>query len=180
MAAPCIWFCGLSGAGKTTIARLLHKQLGELCPATMLDGDELRSGLCSDLGFSDADRSENLRRIREVAKIFHLAGIVPIVSCISPFEADRMLARELFSNNKFLLIFVDTPLDVCISRDPKGLYKKAIKGQLARFTGIDSPFEAPLQAEIHVCNQSPEEAVQAIMQTPVLCDWIRKVRAMNL
>lgn len=128
MAAPCIWFCGLSGAGKTTIASLLYEHLKKLCPVIMLDGDALRAGLCCDLGFSDSDRSENLRRIREVAKILGLADIIPIVSCISPFETDRMLARKLFSSNKFLLVFVDTPLDVCIRRDHKGLYKKQLIG----------------------------------------------------
>lgn len=171
--APCIWFCGFSGAGKTTVASLLFQQLSaNACPAFVLDGDVLRSGLCNDLGFSQADRRENLRRTRELAKILSCAGIIPIVACISPFDEDRQLARSLFPQGGFALVFVDTPLKECMRRDPKGMYSKASKGQLKEFTGIDSPFEAPVQAEVHVRNQSPAEAVHAILQISALQGWI--------
>ena len=173
--APCIWFCGLSGAGKTTIANLLLQQLtGKACPAYVLDGDELRSGLCKDLGFSQIDRKENLRRTRELAKILSCAGVIPIVACISPFEADRQQAKNLFPSEGFALIFVDTPLEECILRDPKGLYEKSRKGVLKDLTGIDSPFEVPALADVCVRDTSPEEAAHGIMQISVLQNWILK------
>jgi len=171
--APCVWFCGFSGAGKTTIANALSRQLAaRACPSLVLDGDVLRSGLCNDLGFSQADRRENLRRTRELAKIIAYSGVVPIVACISPFEADRSLSRCLFPQGGFVLVFVDTPLSECMLRDPKGLYRKVGNGQLQEFTGVDSPFEAPALPEVHVRNQSTEAAVRSITQTPAMENWM--------
>ncbi len=169
MQAPCIWFCGFSGAGKTTIACLLRQHLAQRGHAAfVLDGDNLRAGLCADLGFSQAHRRENLRRTREVAKILSATGQIPIVACISPFEADRQAARNLFPEKRFVLVFVDAPLDECARRDPKGLYAGARRGELQDFTGLSSPFEAPARAEVHVRGQTPEEAAHTILRTEAL------------
>jgi adenylyl-sulfate kinase len=147
--SPVLWFTGLSGAGKTTIARLV---LGALNAdgrrAVMLDGDDLRRGLTQDLGFSDADRRENVRRVGEVARLMADAGLIVVVALISPFRVDRDRARALFAAGQFIEIFVDTPLEVAEARDPKGLYRRARQGLVQGFTGIGSPYEAPLQAEI--------------------------------
>lgn len=146
-----IWFTGLSGSGKSTIATALHAKLIESgTRAYMLDGDVLRTGLCSDLGFSADDRKENIRRIAEVSKLLADAGLIVLVSAISPFEADRMRARSIHERAglKYVEVFVDTPLSVCESRDPKGLYKKARAGLIPQFTGIDSPYEAPRAPEL--------------------------------
>ncbi|PLZ02048.1 adenylyl-sulfate kinase [Burkholderia sp. WAC0059] len=149
---PCVlWFTGLSGAGKSTLANLVEKQLHALGRSTyLLDGDNVRHGLNRDLGFTDADRVENIRRVAEVARLMVDAGLVVLVSLISPFRADRRLARELLAPGEFVEIFVDTPLDVAEARDPKGLYKRARRGELKNFTGIDSPYEAPEAPEIRI------------------------------
>jgi len=148
----CLWLTGLSGSGKSTIARRLELWLSEVLdhPAYILDGDELRTGLNRDLGYGDADRTENVRRVAEVARLLVHAGVTPIVSLISPFRADRLLARSRFAPEQFWEVFVDAPLAVCERRDPKGLYARARRGELARFTGIDSPYEPPLQPELHL------------------------------
>jgi bifunctional enzyme CysN/CysC len=144
-----LWFTGLSGAGKSTIANLVETELHRLCCHTyMLDGDNVRHGLNKDLGFTQADRVENVRRVAEVARLMTDAGLIVIVSFISPFRSERRMARELMEEGEFLEVFVDTPLEVAEERDPKGLYAKARRGELANFTGIDSPYEPPEHAEL--------------------------------
>ncbi len=150
-AAAVLWLTGLSGAGKSTIADLVEKQLLASGRHTMLlDGDNVRHGLNRDLGFTDADRVENIRRIGEVARLMSEAGLIVICSFISPFRAERRMVRELIAPAAFLEIFVDTPLDECVRRDPKGLYAKAKAGGIANFTGLDSPYEAPEAPEIRL------------------------------
>jgi bifunctional enzyme CysN/CysC len=166
---PCVlWFTGLSGAGKSTIANLVEKQLFALGRHTyLLDGDNVRHGLNRDLGFTDTDRVENIRRVAEAAKLMVDAGLIVLVSFISPFRAERRLARELMAPGEFLEVFVDTPLSVAEGRDPKGLYKKARRGEIKHFTGITSPYEPPEHAEIVVDTTalSAEDAAQLILQT---------------
>ena len=146
-----LWFTGLSGAGKSTIANLVEKKLHSLGKRTyLLDGDNVRHGLNRDLGFTDADRVENIRRIAETAKLFVDAGMIVLTSFISPFKSERRLARELLEEGEFVEIFVNTPLEICEVRDPKGLYKKARAGELPNFTGIDSDYEPPENPEIEV------------------------------
>jgi bifunctional enzyme CysN/CysC len=160
-----VWFTGLSGSGKSTIANRLDQLLHSQGVHTMLlDGDNVRHGLNKDLGFTEADRIENIRRIAEVAKLMADAGLVVLVSFISPFRADRELARSLIGSERFCEVFVDAPLEVAEQRDPKGLYRKARLGQLAHFTGIDSPYEAPEQPDITVetTGTSPHDAAQRI------------------
>ena len=149
---PCvIWFTGLSGAGKSTIANLLEKQLHAAGRHTyLLDGDNVRHGLNKDLGFTHADRVENIRRVAEVARLMVDAGLIVLVALISPFQSERQMARELLPDGEFIEVFVDTPLPVAESRDPKGLYKKARRGELKDFTGVDSPYEAPDHPEIRL------------------------------
>ena len=151
---PCVlWFTGLSGSGKSTIADELDKQLYELGKHTMLlDGDNVRHGLSRDLGFTDQDRVENIRRIAEVSKLMVSSGLITIVSFISPFRAERSMARNLFNDDEFIEVFIDTPIEVCEARDSKGLYKKARAGQLKNFTGIDSDYEKPVMPEIALQN----------------------------
>ncbi len=147
----CIWFTGPSGAGKSTIANLLEKRLHAQGRHTyILDGDNLRTGLCRDLGFTPADRVENIRRVAEVARLMVDAGLLVLVSLISPFRAERELARSLFAQGEFIEVFVDASLAECERRDPKGLYAKARRGDLKNFTGIDSPYEPPLEPDIHL------------------------------
>ncbi|MDF3820166.1 adenylyl-sulfate kinase [Leptospira sp. 96542] len=153
---PClIWLTGLSGSGKSTIANGLESYLNQNGNHTiLLDGDNVRFGLNKDLGFSAEDRSENIRRIGEVGKLFVESGLIAIASLISPFERDRTMVRDLFQKNEFLEVYISTPLQVCESRDPKGLYKKARIGEIPNFTGIGSPYEEPINPEIKIDTQS--------------------------
>ncbi len=163
----CIWFTGLSGSGKSTVANLLEKRLHADGRHTyLLDGDNIRHGLNRDLGFTEEDRVENLRRVGEVAKLMVDAGLVVLVSFISPFRAERRMARELFAAGEFIEIHVSTPLAECEKRDVKGLYAKARRGELKNFTGIDSPYELPDAAElvIDTSSQSPEECALAVLR----------------
>lgn len=147
---PCmIWFTGLSGAGKSTVANALDSMLLEHDRHTyLLDGDNVRHGLNRDLGFTDADRIENIRRIGEVGKLFVDAGLIVLSAFISPFRSDRQMVRSLFPVGEFVEVYISTPLEVCEQRDPKGLYKKARAGVIKNFTGIDSAYEAPVAPEI--------------------------------
>ncbi len=146
-----LWLTGLSGSGKSTLANLLEKKLHEQGKHTyLLDGDNVRHGLCGDLGFSDKDRVENIRRISEVAELFVDAGMVVLPAFLLPFQADRDFCRNLLADGEFIEVFVDTPLEVCEQRDPKGLYKKARSGEIKHFTGIDSTYEAPQSPEVHL------------------------------
>jgi adenylylsulfate kinase len=149
--AVLLWYTGLSGSGKSTVANAVEQKLLERgCHSYLLDGDNVRHGLNNDLGFTDEDRIENIRRISEVAKLFVDAGLLVSTAFISPFQKDRDQARALLKDALFLEVFIDTPLAVCESRDPKGLYKKARAGEIANFTGISSVYESPKNAEIHV------------------------------
>ena len=162
-----LWLTGLSGAGKSTIANLVEKKLHALGRHTyLLDGDNVRHGLNRDLGFTDADRVENIRRVAEVSKLMVDAGLIVLVSFISPFRAERRMARSLFGEGEFHEVHVDTPINVAETRDPKGLYKKARRGELKNFTGIDSPYEAPETPEIYVDTQknTPEQSAEAIVE----------------
>ncbi|GAB5447346.1 sulfate adenylyltransferase subunit CysN [Gymnodinialimonas sp.] len=162
-----LWFTGLSGSGKSTIANLVEKRLHAQGRHTyVLDGDNVRHGLNRDLGFTDADRVENIRRVAETSKLFTDAGMVTLVSFISPFRAERRMAREMVEDGEFVEVFIDTPIEVCRQRDPKGLYKKADAGELKNFTGVDSPYEAPEQAEIHIDTTTgePEEHAEKIVR----------------
>ncbi len=165
---PCIlWFTGLSGAGKSTIADLTEKKLHALGLHTqVLDGDNVRYGLGRDLGFTDADRVENIRRIAEVAGLFVDAGLVVLIAVISPFRSEREMARAIVEEDEFLEIFVDTPVTVCEERDPKGLYQKARRGELSNFTGIDSPYEPPTSPELRIktVEMSPEVAADKVVR----------------
>ena len=144
-----LWFTGLSGAGKSTIAGALETRLAQLGYHTyLLDGDNVRHGLCSDLGFSEQDRRENIRRIGELAKLMADAGLIVLTAFISPHRAERQMVRDLLPESEFMEVYVNTSLEVCEQRDPKGLYKKARAGEIANFTGIDSAYEAPLDPEI--------------------------------
>jgi len=153
---PCIlWFTGLSGSGKSTIANAVEAALWEQGKHTyLLDGDNIRMGLNQGLGFSNKDRIENIRRIGEVSKLFVDAGLIVLTAFISPFQRERNMVRELVQEKEFIEIFIDTPLEVCESRDPKGLYKKAREGKIPDFTGISSPYEAPQTPEIHINNDN--------------------------
>jgi bifunctional enzyme CysN/CysC len=162
-----LWFTGLSGAGKSTIANFVEKRLQSIgCHTYLLDGDNVRHGLNKDLGFTEADRVENIRRVAEVAKLMADAGLVVLVSFISPFRAERRMARELMAPGEFIEVYVDTPLAVAEQRDPKGLYRKARRGELQNFTGIDSPYDVPENPEIHLetVGQTADESAEAIVQ----------------
>lgn len=146
-----IWFTGLSASGKSTIAGALEQILtGQGYHTYLLDGDNVRHGLCRDLGFGDTDRQENIRRVGEVAQLMTDAGLIVLAAFISPFRADRRLVREILPEGQFVEVFVDAPLDTCRARDPKGLYAKAERGEIRQFTGLDSPYEEPEQAEVHI------------------------------
>lgn len=162
----CIWFTGLSGSGKSTIANFLEKRLYDRGLHTyLLDGDNLRHGLNRDLGFTEADRVENIRRVGEVAKLMVDAGLIVLASFISPYQAERQMARRLFSDTEFVEVFVDTPLSECEKRDVKGLYAKARRGELKNFTGIDSAYERPEHPELvlDTCNHSVEDCVEQMI-----------------
>lgn len=161
-----LWFTGLSGAGKSTLANALDNALFKRNLHTyLLDGDNVRHGLNKDLSFSDTDRVENIRRIGETSKLLIDAGLIVVSAFISPFRSDRQMVRQLFAPGEFIEVYIATPLDVCESRDPKGLYKKARQGVIKRFTGIDSPYEEPEDPEVvltpHV--NSVEECVQQLL-----------------
>jgi bifunctional enzyme CysN/CysC len=164
--AKVIWLTGLSGSGKSTIANVLAKRLHALgMHAYVLDGDNLRMGLNVDLGFTPEDRAENVRRTSEVAKLMVDAGLIVITALVSPFEADRQRARSIFDDGDFIEVFVDTPVDVCISRDPKGLYKKAKDGQIPNFTGVGQDYERPSQPELALDGTADvEENTKAIVE----------------
>ena len=174
---PCIlWFTGLSGSGKSTIANAVESKLLELGKHTyLLDGDNIRMGLNKGLGFSDEDRVENIRRIGEVSKLFVDAGTIVLTAFISPFQKERDAVRDLVEEGEFIEIFIDTPLNVCESRDPKGLYKKARKGEIPNFTGISSPYEAPKKPELHIINDtiSIEDVAQHVI------DYLEKKGYLN-
>lgn len=160
-----LWFTGLSGSGKSTIASLLEKKLHAAGRHTyVLDGDNVRHGLNRDLGFTDEDRVENIRRVAETAKLMADAGLIVLVSFISPFRAERRMARELMNEGEFVEVFVDTPFEECARRDPKGLYAKALNGEIQNFTGVDSPYETPERADIHIDTmaRAPEELVDEV------------------
>ena len=161
-----LWFTGLSGAGKSTLAHAVEDRLHNMGVRTyVLDGDNIRHGLCKDLGFSDADRTENIRRIGEVAKLFVDAGTVALTAFISPFRADRDAVRALVQDGDFTEVYCKASLETCEERDVKGLYKKARAGEIPEFTGINSPYEEPLNAEIVVetGSQSIEESVDQVI-----------------
>ena len=162
-----LWFTGLSGSGKSTLANAVNAALFERGLATyVLDGDNVRHGLCKDLGFSDADREENIRRIGEVAKLFLDAGVIVLTAFVSPFRADRDKARDLVEEGDFFEIFCAADLDVCESRDPKGLYAKARSGAIKEFTGISSPYEAPDTPELKIDTGAQElaESVEVVIK----------------
>ena len=162
-----IWFTGLSGAGKSTLAHAVEEQLHVMvCRTFVLDGDNIRHGLCHDLGFSDLDRTENIRRIGEVAKLFMQAGIIVLTAFISPFRSDRDQVRNMVEIGDFVEIYCDSSLEICESRDVKGLYKKARLGQISDFTGISSPYEAPVNPELIVKSgeQTLESCVQEVLE----------------
>jgi adenylylsulfate kinase len=146
-----IWFTGLSASGKSTIAGALEQILTHQGYHTyLLDGDNVRHGLCKDLGFSDQDRAENIRRVGEVAGLMADAGLIALAAFISPFRADRQIVRDILPEGQFVEVFVDAPLTVCQERDPKGLYAKALRGEIKQFTGIDSPYEPPETPEVRI------------------------------
>ena len=162
-----LWFTGLSASGKSSIANILEKKLFDNMYNTyLLDGDNVRHGLNKDLGFDSESRVENIRRIGEVSKLFIDAGIIVLTAFISPFKSDRDLARKLFNKDEFLEVFIDSSLEICEKRDPKGMYKKARDGEIKEFTGINSPYEAPINPEIHILNDNitAEEAAEKIFQ----------------
>ena len=158
-----LWFTGLSGAGKSTVAGALENRLAELGYHTyLLDGDNVRHGLCSDLGFSEQDRRENIRRIGELAKLMADAGLIVLSAFISPHRAERQLVRDLLPKGEFIEVFVNASLEVCEDRDPKGLYKKARAGQIPNFTGIDSEYQAPANPEIDL--PAGEKSVEELVE----------------
>ncbi|QDP00645.1 adenylyl-sulfate kinase [Thalassotalea sp. PS06] len=161
---PCLlWYTGLSGSGKSTIANAVDDLLFERqCHTYLLDGDNVRHGLNGDLGFSDEDRVENIRRISQVGKLFVDSGLIVSTAFISPFQSDRDMARELLEQGEFIEVFIDTPIEICEQRDPKGLYKKARAGEIKDFTGIDSGYDIPVKPEIHV--QTAEKDILACAQ----------------
>ena len=170
-----MWFTGLPGAGKATIANLVEQKLTELGFHTMLlDSDNLRHGLSKDLGFTPADRVENIRRAGEVAKLLVESGLIVLCAFISPFESERRLVRELVQPGEFAEIFVDTPLELCIQRDTTGIYKRALAGQIPNFTGVNAPYERPASPEMRIdgamqaADMAAEQIVAWYQSKPVL------------
>ena len=166
----CLWLTGLPGAGKSTIASILDERLVAAGKHTyVLDGDSVRNGLNSDLGYSEADRIENIRRVAEVARLLVDAGLIVLVALISPYRAQREAARSRFDSGEFLEVFVDAPLDECERRDPKGMYARARRGELANFTGIDSPYEAPMIPDVHLdtVDESASQCVDRLFEIVV-------------
>tara|TARA_Y100001980_G_C14418656_1_gene210267 strand:+ start:201 stop:800 length:600 start_codon:yes stop_codon:yes gene_type:complete len=162
-----LWFTGLSASGKSTIANMVEQKLFDMQYKTyLLDGDNVRHGLNKDLGFDEKSRVENIRRIGEVAKLFLDSGTIVLTAFISPFKSDRKLVKSLFEENQFLEVFIDSSLEICEKRDPKGMYKKARNGEIKDFTGVSSPYEAPENPNIHVKNDdiSIEEASGVIIR----------------
>ncbi|MDX9815224.1 MAG: adenylyl-sulfate kinase [Arcobacter sp.] len=174
---PCIlWFTGLSGSGKSTIANAVESELFKRGRKTyLLDGDNVRHGLNKDLGFSESDRIENIRRIGEVSKLFVDSGLIVLTAFISPFKSDRQIAKSLVKYDEFIEIFVDTPLEICEQRDPKGLYKKARDGAIKNFTGISSPYEAPIEPQIHIktAENTLQECVDKIINYLIKFGYIQ-------
>lgn len=167
-----VWFTGLSGAGKTTLANLVEHQLrAQGVMTAVLDGDDLRHGLSSDLGFTDADRRENMRRVAEVARLMADAGLVVLVALIAPFRDERAMARALLEPRPFIEAYVDAPLEVVEARDPKGLYKKARAGLLANFTGVDSPYEPPANPQLwlRTSHNSPSDCAAEVVRCLQQC-----------
>lgn len=169
-----LWFTGLSGSGKSTIANAVEEQLFAMGMQTYsLDGDNIRKGINKDLGFSEAERHENLRRIAEVSKLFVDAGIITLASFISPMRKDRAMVKQIVGAAHFFEVFVDTPLQVCETRDPKGLYKKARAGEIKNFTGIDAPYEPPLKPDLHLLTEKEpldvcvEKVITFVKQIPI-------------
>ena len=174
-----LWFTGLSASGKSTLANIVEQKMYKIDYKTyLLDGDNVRHGLNKDLGFDENSRVENIRRIGEVSKLFLDSGIIVLTAFISPFKSDRQLVRELFENNQFLEVFIDSSLETCENRDPKGMYKKARSGEIKNFTGIDSPYEPPENPEIHVINNSItlDEASNQIINYLIEKKYIKKTR----
>lgn len=169
-----LWFTGLSGSGKSTLAGAVEAQLAALGIQTyLLDGDNIRHGLCRDLGFNEVDRQENIRRIGEVAKLMVDAGLIVATAFISPYQEDRLRVRELFEPEQFYELYVDTPIEVCEKRDPKGLYQLARAGKIPHFTGIDSPYQAPPNPELHLdglrsIDDSLAQVIQLLQQKNVI------------
>ena len=176
---PCIlWFTGLSGSGKSTIANAVELELFKRGRKTyLLDGDNVRHGLNKDLGFSEQDRIENIRRIGEVAKLFVDSGLIVLTAFISPFKSDRQIARSLVKYDEFIEVFIDTPLEVCEQRDPKGLYKKARDGAIKNFTGISSPYEAPEDPQIHIKTDehSIQECVDIVINYLIKFGYVKEI-----
>lgn len=173
-----VWFTGLSGSGKSTLAHAVEEQLYQRqCRTYVFDGDNVRYGLCADLGFSDTDRSENIRRIGEMAKLFIDAGVIALTAFISPFKADRELVKNLVNPDDFIEIYCQCGLSICEGRDVKGLYKKARAGEIGDFTGISSPYEAPESADLVICTdtQSLDESIQAVLGLLVTRNIINKI-----
>jgi adenylyl-sulfate kinase len=165
---PTVWLTGLSGAGKSTLAIALKEKLSELgCSSYILDGDVLRNGINQDLGFSPDDRSENIRRVAEIAKLMNHAGLITIVALISPGKNDRKRARSIIGENAFIEVYIATPLGLCEQRDPKGLYKKARAGELKYFTGVDAPYDIPEEPTLSINTEfiSVAEGVSKIIQS---------------
>lgn len=172
-----LWYTGLSGSGKSTIANAVDDLLFQHnCHTYLLDGDNVRHGLNGDLGFSDQDRVENIRRISQVAKLFIDSGLITSTAFISPFSSDRQMAREMVEQGEFIEVYIDTPIEICEQRDPKGLYKKARAGEISDFTGIDSCYDVPQKPEIHVhsANKSIKECAEQVVNYLIKHGYITK------
>lgn len=168
-----IWFTGLSGSGKSTIASAVDSRLHAMGRKTyLLDGDNIRHGLCRDLGFSEDDRRENIRRIAEVARLLVDAGLLVLAAAISPYRQDREFIRSRIPAGEFIEVFVDTPVDVCAERDPKGLYRRALAGEIPNFTGVSAPYEAPESPEVHLptTTLSIPECVETVVAALLLAE----------